>query len=99
MPLDREAISASSLLINFYIKDVCRAHDNSLKLRNSIVIKTIRNTKRSRKGPVRSPVLVVAATRVKRGISSLIDLAAGPLPITISKKKSSIAGYKISSTW
>ena len=44
------------------------------------------------------PVLVVAPTRVKFGNSSLIDRAAGPLPKMMSSSKSSIAGYKTSST-
>ena len=48
--------------------------------------------KRSRNGPVRSPVRVVAPTSVKRGRSSLIDRAAGPFPMTMSRAKSSIAG-------
>src|SRR5579875_3952706 len=45
-----------------------------------------------------SPVRVVAPINVKRGKSSRSDLAAGPLPRTMSSWKSSIAGYKISST-
>ena len=48
--------------------------------------------KRSRKGPVSRPVRVVAPMSVKRGTSSLMERAAGPLPITMSRKKSSIAG-------
>ena len=42
--------------------------------------------------------MVVAPTKVNLGKSSLIDLAEGPFPITISKLKSSKAGYRISST-
>ena len=44
------------------------------------------------KGPVMRPVRVVAPTNVKRGRSSLIERAAGPLPNTMSSWKSSIAG-------
>ena len=39
-----------------------------------------------------SPVLVVAPTRVKRGKSSRMLRAAGPLPRTMSIWKSSMAG-------
>ncbi len=48
--------------------------------------------KRSRKGPVSMPERVVAPTSVKCGISKRIDRAAGPLPITMSSAKSSMAG-------
>ena len=48
--------------------------------------------KRSRSGPVISPVRVVAPMRVKRGRSRRIERAAGPFPITMSSWKSSIAG-------
>ncbi len=48
--------------------------------------------KRSRSGPVSRPVLVVAPTSVNRGTSILMERAAGPLPMTMSRKKSSIAG-------
>ena len=44
------------------------------------------------------PVRVVAPTSVKRGMSTRIDRAEGPLPMTRSRRKSSIAGYRISST-
>src|SRR5918994_6153379 len=44
------------------------------------------------------PVRVVAPASVKRGRSSRIDRADGPLPITMSSWKSSIAGYSTSST-
>ena len=40
----------------------------------------------------------MAATRVNGAIASRTDLAAGPFPKTISSWKSSIAGYKTSST-
>ena len=39
-----------------------------------------------------SPVRVVAPINVKRGSSSRIERADGPLPITMSSWKSSIAG-------
>src|SRR5699024_3909626 len=42
--------------------------------------------------------LVVAPISVKGGKSILTERALGPEPITISKKKSSIAEYKTSST-
>ena len=45
------------------------------------------------------PERVVAPIKVKWGMSSLMERAAGPLPITMSSAKSSIAGYRISSTW
>ncbi len=51
----------------------------------------------SRKGDVNSPLLVVAATRVNLGSLIRYVLAAGPLPATQSKAKSSMAGYKASS--
>ena len=38
------------------------------------------------------PARVVAAISVKRGISTRIERAAGPLPIMMSSTKSSIAG-------
>ena len=44
------------------------------------------------------PGRVVAATKVNRGSSSLIDRAVGPLPNTTSSTKSSNAGYRTSST-
>ena len=44
------------------------------------------------------PVRVVAPTSVNGGIVSRILDAAGPLPTTMSSWKSSIAGYRISST-
>jgi len=44
------------------------------------------------KGPVKSPNLVVAPTMVNFGKSNLTVLAEGPLPITISSAKSSMAG-------
>ena len=53
---------------------------------------------RSRKGADRSPALVVAPTRVNLGRLSRMDLAAAPLPIRISMAKSSMAGYRTSST-
>ena len=49
-------------------------------------------------GAVRRPALVVAPTNVNLGKSKRIDLADAPLPIIISIAKSSIAGYKTSST-
>src|SRR5699024_12072405 len=52
----------------------------------------------SRKGAVKLPALVVAPINVKGGKSIRILRASSPLPITISRKKSSIAGYKTSST-
>ena len=52
----------------------------------------------SRSGEDKDPALVVAPTNVNLGRSSLIDFAAGPFPIIISKLKSSNAGYNISST-
>ena len=45
-----------------------------------------------------SPARVVAPTRVNRGRSRRIERADGPLPITMSSWKSSIAGYSTSST-
>ena len=39
----------------------------------------------SLKGEVNRPTLVVAPIRVKSGKSNLIDLAAAPFPITMSK--------------
>src|SRR5699024_2396188 len=47
---------------------------------------------------VNKPALVVAPTNVNGGKSTRTDRALGPVPITISKKKSSIAGYRTSST-
>ena len=47
---------------------------------------------RSRSGPVSRPVRVVAPMSVKRGRSSRMERAAGPLPMTMSSVKSSIAG-------
>ena len=44
------------------------------------------------------PLRVVAPTSVNRGRSSRNDRADGPLPITMSSWKSSIAGYSTSST-
>ena len=44
--------------------------------------------KRSRKGPVSSPVRVVAPMSVKCGRSSLMERAAGPFPTTMSSAKS-----------
>ena len=44
------------------------------------------------------PVRVVAPTSVNGGIVSRMLDAAGPLPTTMSSWKSSIAGYRISST-
>jgi hypothetical protein len=40
---------------------------------------------------------VVAPTTVKRGSLSRIERAEGPLPITMSSAKSSMAGYNTSS--
>src|SRR4051794_26270236 len=54
--------------------------------------------KRSRSGVVSRPVRVVAPTRVKRGRSSVSVRAAGPWPTMMSSRKSSSAGYRISST-
>src|SRR5699024_1965669 len=54
--------------------------------------------KRSLNGADSSPALVVAPTNVNGGKSIRTDLALGPVPMTISRKKSSIAGYKTSST-
>ncbi len=54
--------------------------------------------KRSRSGEVSSPARVVAPTSVNGGRSILIERAAGPSPIMMSSWKSSIAGYRISST-
>src|SRR5919204_303886 len=53
--------------------------------------------KRSRSGVVSRPVLVVAPTRVNGGRSSVSVRAAGPCPTTMSRRKSSSAGYRISS--
>src|SRR5699024_2297376 len=49
-------------------------------------------------GADNKPERVVAPTNVNGGKSILTDLALGPVPITISKKKSSIAGSSTSST-
>ena len=43
-------------------------------------------------GPVIIPLRVVAPTSVNRGRSSRIERAVGPLPMTMSSWKSSIAG-------
>ena len=53
--------------------------------------------KRSLKGADKSPALVVAPTKVKGGRLILIFLVDPSLPTTISRQKSSIAGYNISS--
>jgi hypothetical protein len=49
------------------------------------------NPNRSRSGPGSSPARVVAPTIVKGGISSGIAVAPGPLPMTTSTRKSSMA--------
>ena len=51
----------------------------------------------SLKGFVNIPALVVAATNVNGARSTLTDRAPGPSPIIKSRRKSSKAGYKISS--
>src|SRR3990172_8202498 len=53
--------------------------------------------KRSRSGVVRRPVRVVAPTSVNGGRSSVSVRAAGPWHTTMSSRKSSSAGYRISS--
>ena len=53
---------------------------------------------RSRKGVVKRPERVVAPINVKGCKSILTDRAAAPSPIIISNSKSSIAGYRTSST-
>ena len=60
--------------------------------------KRSRTPKRSRKGAESCPARVVAPMRVKWGRSKRIELAEGPLPMMMSMAKSSMAGYKISST-
>ena len=52
---------------------------------------------RSRSGAGSSPARVVAPTRVNGAMSSGIAVAPGPLPTTMSTRKSSIARYSISS--
>ena len=52
----------------------------------------------SRKGELNIPALVVAPTRVNFLSGICTDLADGPFPIMKSREKSSMAGYKISST-
>ncbi len=47
--------------------------------------------KREYRGPETRPVLVVAPTRVKGGSGILMVRAPGPLPITTSISKSSMA--------
>src|SRR5581483_6484260 len=54
--------------------------------------------KRDRNGADKSPVRVVAATSEKRGRLSGSISAFGPSPTGISRRKSSIAGYRYSST-
>ena len=49
-------------------------------------------------GAERLPARVVAPIRVNFDRSSLIDLAEGPLPMTMSRAKSSMAEYRTSST-
>ena len=56
------------------------------------------NPNRSRSGAATSPVRVVAPTSVKFGKSSRIGRAEGPRPIMTSRRRSSIAGYRTSST-
>src|SRR4051795_10044673 len=54
--------------------------------------------KRSRSGVVSRPVRVVAPISVNFGRSSVSVRAAGPWPTMMSSRKSSSAGYRISST-
>ena len=54
--------------------------------------------KRSRRGADSWPARVVAPIRVNFGRSSRMELADGPLPMMMSMAKSSMAGYRISST-
>ncbi len=53
---------------------------------------------RSRRGAESWPARVVAPTRVNFGRSRRMELALGPLPTMMSMAKSSMAGYRISST-
>ena len=55
--------------------------------------------KRSRSGEESMPRRVVAPISVNRGRSSRMLRAPGPLPMMISSAKSSIAGYRTSSTF
>ena len=54
--------------------------------------------KRSRSGADRLPARVVAPISVKCGSSKRMELAPGPLPVTMSSAKSSMAEYSTSST-
>ena len=54
--------------------------------------------KRSRSGAESWPERVVAPMSVNFGRSSRMEFAEGPLPMMMSMAKSSIAGYRISST-
>ena len=75
-----------------------RAHDDALQFFCGVQFQTQLHAETVAQGLESCPALVVAPMRVKRGRSSRMELADGPLPTMISMAKSSIAGYKISST-
>ena len=56
-----------------------------------------RMPKRSRRGAESIPARVVAPTRVNLLTAMWMEFAMGPLPVTISTAKSSMAEYRISS--
>lgn len=86
------------LSVDRHTEDARRTADDIGQILDAVIIQAIRDAKTIAQGACEHARASGGAHECETRDIQAIERAAGPLPMTISREKSSIAGYKISST-